>query len=97
LNRLFLDLQRKPLMSACIDVNETTHIDDGVLGTIMPCLRAEYGSTSSRHDAATRARDAFNAAREQVAALASVKPSHEFPTAIATRGDRLRRWIAVAI
>ena len=61
-------------MNAYFDHNATTRIDDGVLETMMPFLRDEYGNASSRHEAGTRARRAVNRAREQVAALVGVQP-----------------------
>jgi len=60
-------------MSAYFDHNATTPIDDRVLQAMMPYLRDEYGNASSRHDSGTRARQALNVAREQVAALVGVQ------------------------
>jgi len=60
-------------MSAYFDHNATTPIDDHVLQAMMPYLRDEYGNASSRHDSGTRARQALNGAREQVAALVGVQ------------------------
>jgi cysteine desulfurase len=60
-------------MSAYFDHNATTPIDEHVLQAMMPYLRDEYGNASSRHDAGTRARQALNVAREQVAALVGVQ------------------------
>ena len=60
-------------MSAYFDHNATTPIDDHVLQAMMPYLRDEYGNASSRHDSGTRARQALNVAREQVAALVGVQ------------------------
>jgi len=62
-------------MSVYFDHNATTRIDDRVLQAMMPYLRDEYGNASSRHDLGTRARQALNVAREQVAALVSVQPA----------------------
>jgi len=60
-------------MSAYFDHNATTPIDDHVLQAMMPYLRDEYGNASSRHDSGTRARQALDVAREQVAALVGVQ------------------------
>jgi cysteine desulfurase len=60
-------------MSTYFDHNATTPIDDRVLQAMMPYLRDEYGNASSRHDSGTRAREALNVAREQVAALVGVQ------------------------
>lgn len=60
-------------MSIYFDHNATTQIDDHVLQAMMPYLRDEYGNASSRHDSGTRARQAVNVAREQVAALVGVQ------------------------
>ena len=60
-------------MSAYFDHNATTPIDARVLQAMMPYLRDEYGNASSRHDSGTRARQALNVAREQVAALVGVQ------------------------
>jgi cysteine desulfurase len=60
-------------MNAYFDHNATTPIDDRVLQAMMPYLRDGFGNASSRHDSGTRARQAVNAAREQVAALVGVQ------------------------
>ena len=60
-------------MSIYFDHNATTPIDDHVLQAMMPYLRDEYGNASSRHDSGTRARQALDVAREQVAALVGVQ------------------------
>ena len=60
-------------MSIYFDHNATTQIDDHVLQAMMPYLRDEYGNASSRHDSGTRARQALDVAREQVAALVGVQ------------------------
>jgi cysteine desulfurase len=57
------------------DHNATTPIDDRVLEAMMPYLRAQYGNASSRHELGTSARQAVDAAREQVAALVNARPS----------------------
>jgi cysteine desulfurase len=57
------------------DYNATTPVDERVLDAMLPFLRTQYGNASSRHEFGTRARDAVNAAREQVAALVNVRPA----------------------
>src|SRR5687767_9380978 len=58
-----------------LDHNATTAVDERVLDAMLPYLRGQYGNASSRHELGTRARNAVNAAREQVAALVNVQPS----------------------
>jgi len=62
-------------MNAYFDHNATTRIDEAVLDTMMPFLREAYGNASSRHDDGTRARQAVELAREQVASLVGAQPS----------------------
>src|SRR5688572_18371100 len=57
------------------DHNATTPLDERVLAAMMPFLTDRYGNASSRHELGTQARNAVNAAREQVAALVNVQPS----------------------
>ena len=57
------------------DHNATTPLDAGVLDTMLPYLRGEFGNASSRHEFGTVARKAVNDAREKVAALVKVQPS----------------------
>ena len=57
------------------DHNATTPLDERVLAAMMPFLTEQYGNASSRHELGTQARNAVNAAREQVAALVNVQPS----------------------
>jgi cysteine desulfurase len=58
-----------------LDHNATTPLDERVFEAMLPYLKADYGNASSRHELGTRARNAVNAAREQVAALVRVQPS----------------------
>jgi cysteine desulfurase len=58
-----------------LDHNATTQLDERVLDAMLPYLRNEYGNASSRHELGTRARQAVNTARAQVAALVNVEPS----------------------
>jgi cysteine desulfurase len=62
-------------MQAYFDHNATTRIDDRVLESMLPYLREEHGNASSRHDFGTRARQAVNKAREQVAGLVNAQPA----------------------
>lgn len=57
------------------DHNATTPVDERVLEAMLPYLRGRYGNASSRHGLGSAAREAVNAAREQVAALVNVQPS----------------------
>lgn len=57
------------------DHNATTPLDEGVLEAMLPYMREQYGNASSRHALGTNARNAVNAAREQLAALVNVQPS----------------------
>ena len=57
------------------DHNATTPVDERVMEAMLPYLRGDYGNASSRHDLGTRARQAVNVAREQIAALVNVQPS----------------------
>ncbi|HET7160593.1 MAG TPA: cysteine desulfurase family protein [Burkholderiales bacterium] len=58
-----------------LDHNATTPLDERVLDAMLPYLRNQYGNASSRHELGTRARQAVNTARAQVAALVNVEPS----------------------
>jgi cysteine desulfurase len=60
---------------AYFDHNATTPVDERVLEAMMPFLRGRYGNASSRHELGTVARQAVDAAREQVAALVNARPS----------------------
>ena len=61
-------------MQAYFDHNATTPLDEGVLAQMLPFLKQEYGNASSRHDFGTRARQAVNKAREQIAGIVNVQP-----------------------
>lgn len=60
---------------AYFDHNATTPVDERVLEAMLPYLRGDYGNASSRHDLGTRARQAVDTAREQVAAIVNVQPA----------------------
>ncbi len=57
------------------DHNATTPLDERVLEAMLPFMREQYGNASSRHELGTNARNAVNAAREQIAALVNVQAS----------------------
>ena len=61
-------------MNIYFDHNATTPVDGDVLDAMLPFLREAYGNASSRHDDGTRAREAVEKARAQVAALVGVQP-----------------------
>ena len=61
-------------MSVYLDHNATTSLHEAVLDAMLPYLREEYGNPSSRHTPGSRARQAVNRAREQVAAATGVQP-----------------------
>jgi cysteine desulfurase len=61
-------------MQAYFDHNATTPLDEGVLAQMLPYLKQDYGNASSRHDFGTRARQAVNKAREQIAGIVNVQP-----------------------
>lgn len=57
------------------DHNATTPVDERVLEAMLPYLRGQFGNASSRHELGIRARQAIEAAREQVATLVNVRPT----------------------
>jgi cysteine desulfurase len=61
-------------MQTYFDHNATTPLDAGVLERMLPFLSGEYGNASSRHDFGTRAHQAVERARSQVAELVNVQP-----------------------
>ena len=56
---------------------------------MLPFMRQHYGNASSRHELGTRAREAVNVAREQVAALVGVQPSQVVFTSGGTEANNL--------
>jgi cysteine desulfurase len=52
-----------------LDYNATTPVDAAVLDAMLPYLRGEFGNPSSAHGLGSRAHDAVEAARAEVAAL----------------------------
>ena len=71
------------------DHNATTPVDDAVLEAMLPYLRDQHGNASSRHEFGTRARQAVEAAREQVAALLNVQPVQVIFTSGGTEANNL--------
>lgn len=71
------------------DHNATTPVDDAVLEAMLPYLRDQHGNASSRHEFGTRARQAVEAAREQVAALLNVQPVQIIFTSGGTEANNL--------
>jgi cysteine desulfurase len=72
-----------------LDNNATTPLDERVLEAMLPFMREHYGNASSRHELGTRARQAVNVAREQVAALVRVQPSQVVFTSGGTEANNL--------
>lgn len=71
------------------DHNATTPLDERVLAVMLPYLREQYGNASSRHEFGTQARQAVDAAREQVAALVGVQPAQVIFTGGGTEANNL--------
>ena len=57
-----------------LDFNATTPVDAAVLEAMLPYLRGEFGNPSSAHGLGSRAHDAVEAARAEVAALIGATP-----------------------
>ena len=62
-------------MPIYFDHNATTPLDPRVLEAMQPYLTGPYGNPSSVHRYGRAARDAIEAARIQVAALAGAQPA----------------------
>ena len=71
------------------DHNATTPIAEPVLEAMLPFLRESYGNASSRHELGTHAREAVEAAREQVAAAVGVQPVQVVFTSGGTEANNL--------
>ncbi|MEO7762056.1 MAG: aminotransferase class V-fold PLP-dependent enzyme, partial [Casimicrobiaceae bacterium] len=71
------------------DHNATTPIAEPVLEAMLPFLREAYGNASSRHELGTRAREAVESAREQVAATVGVQPVQVVFTSGGTEANNL--------
>ena len=57
-----------------LDYNATTPVDAAVLDAMLPYLRGEFGNPSSAHGLGSRAHDAVEAARAEVATLIGATP-----------------------
>ena len=71
------------------DHNATTPIAEPVFEAMLPFLRDEFGNASSRHELGTRAREAVERAREQVAAAVGVQPVQVVFTSGGTEANNL--------
>lgn len=76
-------------MSTYLDYNATTPLDERVLETMLPYLRAEFGNPSSGYQRGRTARAAVDVAREQVAALVNAHPSQVVFTSGGTEANNL--------
>ncbi len=76
-------------MAIYFDCNATTPLDPRVLEAMLPYLSGPYGNASSVHRYGRAARDAIEAARVQVAALAGAQPSELTWTSGATESNNL--------
>lgn len=76
-------------MPIYFDHNATTPLDPRVLDAMLPYLTGPYGNASSVHRYGRAARDAIEAARAQVAALAGAQASELTFTSGATEADNL--------
>lgn len=76
-------------MAIYFDHNATTPLDPRVLEAMLPYLSGPYGNASSVHRYGRAARDAIEAARVQVAALAGAQPSELTFTSGATESNNL--------
>lgn len=76
-------------MAIYFDYNATTPLDARVLEAMLPYLSGPYGNASSVHRYGRAARDAIEAARVQVAALAGAQPSELTWTSGATESNNL--------
>lgn len=76
-------------MAIYFDHNATTPLDPRVLEAMLPYLSGPYGNASSVHRYGRAARDAIEAARVQVAALAGAQASELTFTSGATESNNL--------
>lgn len=73
-----------------LDNSATTKVDERVLEAMLPYLKEEYGNPSSKYyGLATRAREAVEEARYQVAKLINAKPEEIIFTSGATESNNM--------
>src|ERR1700730_9383814 len=71
------------------DDNATTPVDAAVLDAMLPYLRGEFGNPSSAHGLGSRAHDAVEAARAEVAALIGATPDEIIFTSGGTEASNI--------
>ncbi len=76
-------------MSTYLDHNASTPLDERVLDQMMPYLRAHHGNPSSVYRQGRIARQAIDAARQQVAQLVNAHPSQVVFTSGGTEANNL--------
>jgi cysteine desulfurase len=72
-----------------LDYNATTPVDAAVLDAMLPYLRGEFGNPSSAHGLGSRAHDAVEAARAEVAALIGAAPDEIIFTSGGTEASNI--------
>ena len=72
-----------------LDYNATTPVDAAVLDAMLPYLRGEFGNPSSAHGLGSRAHDAVEAARAEVAALIGASPDEIIFTSGGTEASNI--------
>ena len=80
-----------------LDYNATTPVDPAVLDAMLPYLRGEFGNPSSAHGLGSRAHDAVEAARAEVAALIGAAPDEIVFTSGGTEASNIAIRGAVRI
>jgi cysteine desulfurase len=80
-----------------LDYNATTPVDPAVLDAMLPYLRGEFGNPSSAHGLGSRAHDAVEAARAEVAALIGAAPNEIVFTSGGTEASNIAIRGAVRI
>lgn len=74
---------------AYLDHNATTRLDARVRAAMLPWLEARFGNVSSRHEYGRRAREALDAARQQVAAAVGAHPTEVVLTSGGSEANNL--------
>ena len=80
-----------------LDYNATTPVDPAVLDAMLPYLRSEFGNPASAHGFGSRAHDAVEAARAEVAALIGAAPDEIIFTSGGTEASNIAIRGAVRI